>query len=156
MPYENNFAVLMQVADDPVFVREGADVYVDANISFTQVRTEILCKILVVLSIWLGAATLKCTCSTQHENILFLFVQITVSFLICWFIPPWSAWILHSNQSNKYHILVLWIWTQKNSILQLNIVCIFLQAILGGKVEVPTLSGKTQVNVITYYLQLNL
>ena len=51
MPYENNFAVLMQVADDPVFVREGADVYVDANISFTQVRTEILCKIFVVLSI---------------------------------------------------------------------------------------------------------
>ncbi|KAF9682490.1 hypothetical protein SADUNF_Sadunf05G0114300 [Salix dunnii] len=36
MPNENNFSVLMQVADDPVFVREGADVYVDANISFTQ------------------------------------------------------------------------------------------------------------------------
>lgn len=47
MLYEINFAVLMQVADDPVFAREGADVYVDANISFTQVRTEILCKILV-------------------------------------------------------------------------------------------------------------
>jgi len=74
----------------------------------------------VVLSIWLGAATFKCTRSTHHENILFLFVQITVSFLICWVIPPWSAWILHSNQSNKYHILVLWIWTQKNSILSIN------------------------------------
>lgn len=47
MLYEINFAVLMQVANDPVFAREGADVYVDANISFTQVRTEILCKILV-------------------------------------------------------------------------------------------------------------
>jgi hypothetical protein len=74
----------------------------------------------VVLSIWLGAATFKCTRSTHHENILFLFVQITVSFLICWVIPPWSAWILHSNQSNRYHILVLWIWTQKNSILSIN------------------------------------
>lgn len=39
---------------------------------------------------------------------------------------------------------------------QLIKVCIFVQAILGGKVEVPTLLGKTQVNVITFYLQLNL
>jgi hypothetical protein len=31
----------------------------------------------VVLSIWLGAATFKCARSTHHENILFLFVQIT-------------------------------------------------------------------------------
>lgn len=32
------FAFVIQVADDPVFTRDGADVYVDSNISFTQVR----------------------------------------------------------------------------------------------------------------------
>ncbi|KAG5222366.1 hypothetical protein OIU76_002033 [Salix suchowensis] len=31
-----NLFINLKVADDPVFVREGADVFVDANISFTQ------------------------------------------------------------------------------------------------------------------------
>lgn len=27
-----------QVTEDPIFARDGADIYVDSNISFTQVR----------------------------------------------------------------------------------------------------------------------
>ncbi|KAM5575505.1 chaperone protein dnaJ 1, mitochondrial-like [Rosa sericea] len=30
--------IKLKVAEDPVFARDGADVYVDSNISFTQVR----------------------------------------------------------------------------------------------------------------------
>lgn len=29
----------IQVAEDPIFARDGADVYVESNITFTQVRT---------------------------------------------------------------------------------------------------------------------
>lgn len=39
-----------QVAKDPLFVREGADLYVDYHISFTKVRiTFILCLLLGML-----------------------------------------------------------------------------------------------------------
>lgn len=47
------FVLAMQVADDPVFARDGADVYVDSNISFTQVNTESLCEKFVVCLVFL-------------------------------------------------------------------------------------------------------
>lgn len=38
----------LQVAKDPVFVRDGADIYVDSHISFTKVRIDYLNRLLLV------------------------------------------------------------------------------------------------------------
>lgn len=45
-PSELSVVLVNQVAEDPVFTRDGADIYVNSNISFTQVRTKSLCKYL--------------------------------------------------------------------------------------------------------------
>lgn len=139
----------LQVKEDPVFRREGADIHVDTVLSITQV-------ILLILYVGVGGRTFgfdkyRSSASSVHNsvNLSFIFVRSALAWCKQGKIRIYSS-RTKSLIASMFFLLVFYqLFDNLASLIRF---FALLQAILGGTIQVPTLSGDVVVKVC--YMQL--